>query len=128
MKVSELKGAQLDYWVARAAGIEHPPYLRKMEPGCCLVKVEDQDDEGPVMRWVAFQPSRNWAQGGQLFSDGLISAIYVPVDDPENPGHWEAFFRAVDDDDYQGETELEARARAYVASKFGAEVPDEVPA
>lgn len=117
MKVSELSGAHLDFWVAKAEGMDHPPFLREMAPGCCVVKAEGRDDEGPVMRWVAFQPSISWTQAGPIIDDNAIG--FHPISDAEWMAEEHITARTG-----RGQTPLIAAMRAYVASKFGDEVAD----
>lgn len=125
MKVSELlDGALLDYWVARAAGMTHSPALREMQPGCTLVPYESDDSEGSITRYRAFEPSTNWADGGSIIEREGISIA-----------RWEIGFTVVwnaSDRDrtaiVSGPTPLIAAMRRYVSSRFGEEVPDEVPA
>lgn len=102
MKTSELTGAQLDAWVATAAGlvIGHLPYL----------------------------PSTEWADGGPLIEREGIHVAPMPGKGSTwcaialgrvheraggGRGKW-----------MEGPTSLIAAMRAYVASKFGEEVPD----
>lgn len=117
MKTAELTGAKLDYWVAqleRAGGVE--VYIRddKGLPQCMM--------RSGVEKW--FCPSIDWEQGGPIIERALISVLYGPVDSPSEPGYWTAFIRPSDDNGYDGPTPLIAAMRAYVASKFGEEVPD----
>ncbi|MBR8030808.1 phage protein NinX family protein [Burkholderia vietnamiensis] len=116
MKVSELSGHQLDYWVCRAL----------------LSKFQGQKLTGDVIEQVKlligavpFRPSTDWAQGGPIIQRALISVLHGPVDDPDGADYWTGFIRPSDDDGYDGETPLIAGMRAYVASNFGSEVPDE---
>lgn len=102
MRVAELSGALLDYWVARAEG--------RVQMGGFITTPEY---------------SRDWSQGGPLLERALISVLYNPIDGPGAPGYWSAFIRPSDDDSIDGPTYLVAGMRAYVTSKFGAEVPDE---
>lgn len=102
MKVAELSGALLDYWVAQAKGDD---FIKYREDG-----------------W--FRPSSDWSQGGPLLERALISVLHNPVDSPGAPGYWSAFIRPSDDDSIDGPTYLVAGMRAYVASKFGDEVED----
>lgn len=114
----DLDGADLDYWVAKAHGFTPAIQIAQRSNNFRIC----------VVGSARYAPSTDWSHGGPLFSDALISAIYyIPVDSPTEPGRWEAFIRA-DEDGYIGPTELIARARAYVGSKIGATVPDEVPA
>ncbi|WP_241300510.1 phage protein NinX family protein [Burkholderia stabilis] len=121
MKVSELNGALLDYWVARAAGYsESNDSLMMHIDGTCRIAWHEDDDPDSL-----FNPSASWMWGGPIIQKALISVLHGPVDDPRSVGYWTGFIRPSDDDGYDGETPLIAGMRAYVASKFGAEVPDE---
>jgi hypothetical protein len=105
MKVAELEGALLDYWVAQAKGDTH-------------VKLRDD-------MW--FRPSSDWAQGGPIIERDGISLLQIAE------GKWSA--NSVDwpslgdrDDPHIGETPLVAAMRAFVASVYGLDVPDTLPA
>jgi hypothetical protein len=68
-----------------------------------------------------FSPSTDWACGGPIIEREQIQID--PLTRHREPGDWSAqvwlpYRRA------QGETPLIAAMRAYVASKFGNEVPD----
>lgn len=104
MKVAELEGALLDYWVARAEGwtLEDESLWR--------------DERGKAMNlYWRWNPSNNWAHGGPIIEREQIEltragnewAAYVP-------GMRGAYGPAV----------LIAAMRAYVASKFGDTVED----
>ncbi|UIF90939.1 phage protein NinX family protein [Cupriavidus sp. UYPR2.512] len=117
MLASDLEGALLDYWVARAEGIEHPPYLRAMAPGCVLVPRETESDGALCRDWVAYQPSLDWAVGGPILDRERIGVM------PRN-GEWAAWSSGEMDPNGAGETALIAGMRAYVSSRFGKEVSD----
>jgi hypothetical protein len=120
MKVSELKGPQLDYWVARAEG-RHPSELRTDE-GCLVIRLNN-DQLG-----YAYCPSENWADGGPIIEwEGLQIAPYKGLDtwiagkaDVNDPcADWHSY-----NHEQTGTTPLEAAMRCIVASKFGDEVED----
>jgi hypothetical protein len=121
MRTADLTGDSLDYWVARAEGIEHPPYLRVMQPGCCLIPVTTPDEDGTMTRWVAYQPSTDWAVGGPIVErerssfDACWGNLGWYVRSRHAPCDGDQFF---------GDTLLIAAMRAYVASKFGRDVAD----
>jgi hypothetical protein len=135
LKVGELDGAALDYWVARAEGIEHPCALRKMAPGFVMVPFDSEDEDGPITRYRAFQPSMNPVDGWPI-----IQREGIQISPPESPVHrhggphagwgesgmWTStiFRKGPHRRTVQfHETEpLVAAMRAYVASKFGDEV------
>lgn len=101
MKVSELTGAMLDYWVARAEGFtesfaQHRPH------------------------WVPY--SWKWEYGGPIIEREKISVNHQKTAHGQDAG-WTAKATA-----YwlpgDGPTPLIAAMRAFVASKFGEEVAD----
>lgn len=119
MKVSELSGALLDYWVAKVEGSSGPEYL--FQDGAWHAT----DCGVPVFY------SRDVAQAWPIIDRELISTVAW------EKGAWSAYvgrqdtyldvFRS-DSADGQGSTALIAAMRAYVRLKFGDEVPDEVSA
>ena len=131
MKVSDLTGAALDYWVARADGFlggtvseavdafngEREPIVFTTSNGTLRVAKEES-----VVDWL---PSTDWSQGGPIMQRALISVLHGPVDDPNGVDYWTGFIRPSDDEGFDGETPLVAAMRAFIASKFGNEVPDE---
>lgn len=105
MKASELTGALLDFWVAKAEG------------GTFNFNGEK------VTGWAfgepyQFSPSTNWAQGGPILERELFDLEW------DADGYWCAHMP--NSWTFRGETMLIAAMRAYVASKFGDEVPDEI--
>lgn len=53
MKVSELMGAQLDYWVGAAEGL-----VVEIKDGVCFREVPDGKRD--------YAPSKDWSQGGEI--------------------------------------------------------------
>lgn len=117
MKVSELKGAALDWAVTK---LEFP------EPDYCsddwLVYItEGCNDDG----WV-FNPSTDWAQAGPIIErEGIQIQKHL--------SGWVALPEGAEfsEENYQeGETPLIASMRCYVEAKLGdeIEVPEEVAA
>ncbi|MEB2504625.1 phage protein NinX family protein [Burkholderia sp. BCCIQ04A] len=124
MKVNQLSSALLDYWVARAEGnlangstspedafVEHYGYGGEVE------------FRSSLSNW---KPSTDWDEGGPII-DRVPFGIFERVN-----GGWGAgiYRKQPGMRDlcvaYQiGDTLLIAAMRAYVASKFGDEVPDE---
>lgn len=117
MKVSELEGADLDYWVAKALGFNG-------------VTIEEDDivqSECPdeAMAFDTHVYSRSWSQGGQIIErekitlhpgpDGWGAWIHPAIHDPKS---WSMPMA-------DGPTPLVAAMRCFVASKFGKEVPTE---
>jgi hypothetical protein len=117
MKVSELEGAVLDYWVAKANGADGQ-IIKSYSP-CNL-------DYFQLASGTPFRPSTHWAHAGPMIERERIVAF------PDGAGGWAAFVQKnptcsyVDTtayDEMRGPTLLIAAMRAYVASKFGDEVP-----
>lgn len=118
MKVAEMDGALLDYWVAKAEGLN---------AGFIKIGSDQYAADGGML----YRPSAQWEESGPI-----IEREYITLLDPNfcNSGLWEAFMGAfldVRNDDVvgmvasgAGPTPLIAAMRAYVASKFGHEVPD----
>lgn len=114
MRTAELTGALLDYWVARAEGWTFGPQHKTLE---CDVW---RDADGCIVGTIpasAFKPSTDWAQGGPIIERERMNVT-------ESRGVWSAYDGARGL--AYGPTPLVAAMRAYVASKFGGEVPDEV--
>ncbi len=106
MKVAELEGAMLDYWVARAEGAT-----------------------GKVN--MMFMPSTNWAQAGPIIErEGIGVWQGYDSDSRGKVEVWEAAdgspVHAIEVSGPMGEgpTPLIAAMRAYVRLKFGKEVQD----
>jgi hypothetical protein len=115
MRVSELSGALLDYWVLVAEGSKGPQYI-------FLLGVWHATDCGVPVFY-----SRSWAEGGPLIDREGISLKMLVQPRTTRPGdicceacYLHGFNRAY------GATLLEAAMRSYVKSKFGDVVPDEV--
>ncbi|RQV20650.1 DUF2591 domain-containing protein [Burkholderia cenocepacia] len=124
MKVSDLEGRLLDFWVARAEGNLVHGYSSLEN-----VVVEhygiggEIEGRSPLASWA---PSTEWDSGGPII-DHVPFGIFERVD-----GGWAAGIYRPQPGmrdlciAYQtGDTLLIAAMRAYVASKFGEEVPDE---
>lgn len=111
MKVSELSGSKLDYWVARANG-------------------NDSRDAELILN-SGYRPSTNWSHGGVLIERERL--VVGPADD----GEWIAYAdnatildagsdTITGSNTYgTGPTALVAAMRAYVTHKFGRQVPDD---
>jgi hypothetical protein len=128
MKVSELTGSQLDYWVARAEG-EGKPYMARVKEdhpsrtaGCLLIgKYALSEVPRHCDAILSRRYSTRWDHGGPLIEREVIS-IQKDVEDysePEEP--WYAECGVFWD---LGATPLIAAMRAYVKYKFGDEVAD----
>ena len=114
MKVSELEGAELDYWVAKAEGWEadwKPPE----HPGNYKI---------PGFGWsssAGWNWSTDWSQGGPIIERETIQLNpgnafpNCTVWWAKHPAHGWTIVSS-------GETPLIAAMRCFVASKFGEEV------
>jgi len=121
MKTSDLTGAELDAWVAKALGY-------KSDPDFDAVKNHEGYwvGEGTFIAKYRFQPSTNWSQGGPL-----IEKYKVSID--ANAGEWLAMVDCsfgvgtgpYDAETYIGPTPLIAAMRAIVASVFGENVNEQ---
>lgn len=121
MKVVKLSGPLLDYWVARAAELPLSSAWDSSLAGGIFVGLGEDGD--PLRQ---FQPSVLWEHAGPIIerehgsiveSLGTKRAIYTSC-----MGTGATRFAC------EGPTHLVAAMRAYVGSKFGPEVPDEVTA
>lgn len=126
MKVCELSGMALDYWACRAllAQFEGQQLTREV-----IEQVKRQIGAYP------FRPSTDWVVGGPIIERERIALFQTW---PEAHVHfseatrWTAWTNGASytvevEGDAQGigPTQLVAAMRAFVASKFGDEVPDE---
>lgn len=125
-KVSELTGADLDYWVAKAEGMD-----RENGFGLAWVGAGNPDKPGKPRCYVAHRawsgvrvwtPSTNWSKGGPIIEREAI----------ELRKHWqrEIWTARIESDPHglaprygYGETPLIAAMRVYVSSKYGDSVP-----
>jgi hypothetical protein len=110
-KVSELTGAELDYWVAKALG-KNPC----IESGNCMVSWNAGEFGGNETDRAYFQPSVNWGLGGQIIEHERIQ-IWDLGDE------WIAKVAMKAGNSGCGHTVLVAAMRAYVSSKYGDSVP-----
>jgi hypothetical protein len=115
MKTAELTGALLDYWAGRADDIPV-----RMQEGKCVECLPLKGRE--IAKWADYSPSTDWAQGGPIIER---ERIQFEFQDWHKAAPWAACkFRAFGKV-WRDETPLGAAMRAYVASKFGDEVPDQ---
>lgn len=118
MKVSDLSGALLDYWVAKVEGITARVNVVNETniPWCIATHANWHGDK-------FFRPSSDWSDGGPIIerldevifirSDGLIYCTLGRM-----KGQLGTSTKS-------GETKLIAAMRAYVGLVYGREVPDE---
>ena len=120
MKTAELAGAQLDCWVAQGMSrLKSGGIHIDVMTATVLTRVDDET--GKAELWA---PSSNWSQGGPIIERERIELVNAY---PEWAayGHGTASPRLKDAQGWRGPTPLVAAMRAYVASKFGDEVPDQ---
>jgi hypothetical protein len=110
MRVAELEGSLLDYWVARAAG--HDMIAIDAAGTCSYVKPE----LGLQVRTI-FSPTSRWDQGGPIIERERIS-----IKQDARGGCYAYFDHS--NPTAAGPTALVAAMRVYVKSKFGEEVDD----
>jgi hypothetical protein len=149
MKVSELSGALLDYWVARAEieqGIGQTTgcQIRALDEGRWVLF--DSDDGGAVMiickgfkallqtrkelnadRFVErYSPSEMWAHAGPIIERERITVAWQPMKGEWMAGLIETEYGSMLEFRWLGfnESPLVAAMRAYVSSKFGDEVTE----
>lgn len=115
MKTAELTSPMLDYWVAKADGRENV----KIWSGRCFC-------DHPHSLGTGFMPTQYWGVGGPIIERERIEI------GPAIEGNW---YAEVDPYNYKwasrgkapealGPTPLVAAMRAFVASKYGEQVPE----
>lgn len=124
MKVSELEGAKLDYWVAKAEG-HRIEILTRSEycdyDGPCVIKTNALGRLPPLEIGKDYSPSTKWAYGGPIIERERVwlsngeSCWYASMP----PHSWVG-----EDKTAEGPTALVTAMRAFVASKFGDTVED----
>jgi hypothetical protein len=123
MKVRDLEGAELDYWVAKAEGAT--PTIEEWPDGpICIAKIRSFER-------VPFRPSSVWSDGGPIIDreriylfpeDGWTASTRFDCGSGEG-----AYGADVWENKQAGPTPLIAAMRAFVASRFGEDV-DNTPA
>lgn len=130
MKVSELEGNLLDYWVARALGCEpyypagHPEHMEHLRVG--------SHNSRTLPKY-----STDWAQGGPIIEryriglyDGAIwdkpiaDGGVAPIPMWRSAVNGSPNYGSSFDDESEGPAPLIAAMRAFVASVYGEEVPE----
>lgn len=135
MRVSELTGALLDYWVARAEGVPAEQLtIRRIQRSTECHVVRDWVRNDPIIGRdiVVLAPSTNWAQGGPLIQKYKIS-INDPSEERARENKWAAWFSDPAHDPENiliysfwgyADTPLQAICRAVVRAAFGDEVEE----
>lgn len=112
MKTSELTGALLDYWVAKAHGF-FPEFAMHYDERYVIAETTDEEFKSN------FAPSTVWAHGATIIEMEKIGVGYL-----SERSLWAAFKKGDLVGRITGETPLIAVCRYFVASKFGDEVSD----
>ena len=120
MKVAELEGVLLDYWVARAEDLLHP----HIDDGLCWVEEPACDGDPAGTLDTAFTPASDWAVGGPIIEreDYCLPRVNTNVGTLHHGGYAASTPAGFC---FYGKTPLIAAMRACVADKFGEEVSDE---
>lgn len=114
MKTSELTGAQLDYWVARAECFQIIRSGRAM--WISREGISSYITDHGAQR---YSPSVDWAQGGPLITKHRLN-----ISETDPPG-WVSWSNDLDME--YGDTPLQAICRAVVRAAFGDEVEEVLP-
>lgn len=113
MNVVDLKDTELDFWVARASGIEVHPHPNGMNDQLIIV------NEAAVYGFYTYMPSRSWRQAGPIIEREKIAIQRTDT-------QWEA---CKDKGDmryrFTGKSPLVAAMKCFIASKFGENLPAE---
>lgn len=124
MRVEKLIGAHLDYWVARAGGLE-----------ARIVRISHDDEAwnecvaAGRLGDYQYTPSTTWRHGGPIIERERMNIATIGTGPRGENG--QSPIVAIPQEGRMamgGPTYLVAAMRAYVASKFGDEVPDEAAA
>ena len=141
MKVSQLEGMQLDYWVARALGYEHHGAVGVYEENdkgipWCRFGMKNDWWKSPDGQWICGpcscfpdNYSTEWLRGGPIIEQERIGLEYGGYVTNRWHARWETAFHSNSTQVVcgYGSTALIAAMRAFVASKFGeaVEQPDQ---
>jgi hypothetical protein len=116
MKVSDLQGPLLDYWVARVAQLPKP----RVDDGFCWIEEPACDGDAASALEAAYAPSTDWSHGGPVIEREHICIGCL------NENEWGAGTLAEAPHFHiHGATLLIAAMRFYVARQYGEHVPDE---
>jgi hypothetical protein len=134
IKTSELTGAQLDYWVARAEGIPAEQLsvqrIQRSADAHCVREWRRRDPHVPLdMRVLAF--STDWAIGGPLIEKHGLALLRWKNDegtpfwstDSIGASHYLDVYLS-DYEDTGSQTPLQAICRAVVRAAFGDDVEE----
>ncbi|WP_321905100.1 phage protein NinX family protein [Paraburkholderia tropica] len=126
MKVEELEGEALDYWVAKALGFAHTSAseaafaLDGQTDPCVFTTSSGKLRLAKADSVTAWNPSADWSCGGPIIERERVGIMPVGIE-------WKAYAIGDMDATAYGVEPLIAAMRAIVASKFGEEVEDAQP-
>lgn len=132
MNVMELEGAALDLWVAEAAGVDAVLSDPHRDGSRSAVTFYSRDHDGHL-DGRSYCPSSHWSDGGPIIERESIATWKNGTEwRAQHQDHPDTGYYNVEDgsldvsfhDGIAGPTPLIAAMRAFVASKFGDEVPD----
>lgn len=113
MKVSELEGPELDYWVAKSEGLD-----AILACGMCQVLIcADSDSKCYSVRHY----HNSWVNAGPIIERERIA---IRPSEIIREGDWDGWIANKGDSFYSDKSALEAAMRCFVASIFGEEVDD----
>jgi len=121
MKVTELSGALLDYWVARAENLRVQMIDIGRDRGFRPHIFIDTANRKDIPR--IYSPTLDWTEAGPIIERERIALWYTQ-------GQWEASAGSpvhaieISGPEGRGSTPLVAAMRAFVRQKFGKEVPE----
>ena len=121
MKVAELNPPGPDYWVAKAEGWPGRRRISWGDSRVCQI-AEEIDPAQETVIWENYSPSTDWSQGGPIIEREDVKTLFM-----DDKGWHARVEKWAEGKTYHGHgpTPLIAAMRAYCASKFGEEVPDE---
>lgn len=127
MKVRELIGIALDYWVAKALGMKEVI----IHHGHVKIPIDLITERYPEkgIGYKKYHPSRSWRIGGHIIEEHVGNLWKNNKLNPDETTVWTAavYTRSPEGTMIRyeiGPTPLVAAMRALVASKFGDEIPD----
>lgn len=122
MKVADLEGPLLDYWVAQAEKLPKP----RIDESFCWIEEPACDGDPSGALDAAFAPSMDWAQCGPIIERAEIRLVPSASHDADRwLGAAASQVTLGTLAEQHGPTALIAAMRAFVASHFGESVADE---
>ena len=125
MRVADLQGEMLDFWVAKACQLTDSSIVEVKVDGDVARILLSAGHRGIGNIWFTFSPSTRWDYGGPIIDRENIGVCK----NAEEAGGWCAAPGCLTTDEIiagmqYGQTPLIAAMRCFVASKLGEEVED----